>query len=104
MQLTTNYTTIRNHRKTTYINLPCGFDIETTSAIVDNRKTAFMYVWMLGIGHNTEIIKGNTWDSFKSTCGELTAHFNLSGSGEDGEDRLLPIYVHNLGSVSYTHL
>ena len=86
-----HYTTVRNHRKITYINLPCGFDIETTSAIVDNRKTAFMYVWMLGIGHNTEIIKGNTWDSFKSTCGELTEKFQL------GEDRLLPIYVHNLG-------
>lgn len=91
MQLAVDYTTIKNHRKITYINLPCGFDIETTSAIVDNRKTAFMYVWMLGIGHNTGIIKGNTWESFKSTCAELTEHFQL------GEDRLLPIYVHNLG-------
>ena len=42
---------IKTNKKIEYINLPCGFDIETTSYKVDDVKTAFMYVWMFGIDH-----------------------------------------------------
>lgn len=83
---------IVKHKKVEYINLPCGFDIETTSTHAgdEERKAAFMYVWMLGIDHDTPIIYGRTWEEFVYATYMLQGVFDLS------TDRRLAIYVHNL--------
>ena len=64
---------IKTNKKIEYINLPAGFDIETTSYKVDEVKTAFMYVWMFGIGHNQPVYYGRTWEEFLEVCEELQA-------------------------------
>ena len=69
-------------------NVPCAFDIETTSIIVNDSKTAFMYVWMFGI--NGISIYGRTWDTFLSLVGKLVDRLGLN------EYRRLVCYVHNL--------
>lgn len=86
----TEFPVVKSNKKIAYINIPCGFDIETTSAKVQGEKVAFMYVWMLGIGHDTPIIYGRTWSEFVETCDQLTAKHELS------KDKRLVIYVHNL--------
>lgn len=82
---------IKTNKKIEYINLPAGFDIETTSYKVDEVKTAFMYVWMFGIGHNQPVYYGRTWEEFLEVCEELQARLDLS------ENKRLVVYVHNLG-------
>ena len=81
---------IKTNKKIEYINLPCGFDIETTSYKVDDVKTAFMYVWMFGIDHGKGVYYGRTWEEFLEVCEELQSRFNLS------ENKRLVVYVHNL--------
>lgn len=80
-------------KKVDYINLACAFDIETTSTtnILTGEKVAFMYVWMLGIGHNQPVTYGRTWAEFKTKCKELQEEYGLD------ESRRLVVYVHNLG-------
>ncbi|MFW3387866.1 UNVERIFIED_CONTAM: hypothetical protein RF648_17845, partial [Kocuria sp. CPCC 205274] len=73
-----------------YLNIPCGFDIETTSLTVGGQKVAHMYIWMIGIGHNNGVYYGRTWEELKDVCDRLITHFDL----HDG--RRLVIYVHNL--------
>lgn len=85
------YETIRNNKKIEYINLPCGFDIETTSYKDGETKAAFMYIWALGIGHDKPVFYGRTWDEFLDVCELLQQQFELY------EDRRLVVYVHNLG-------
>lgn len=80
-------------KKTTYyINLPCAFDIETTSTMYADQKFAFMYEWTFGLGDNGEggIFYGRTWEQFISVLERLAAYFNLSS------ERILICYVHNL--------
>ena len=82
---------IKTNKKIEYINLPAGFDVETTSYKVDEVKTAFIYVWMFGIGHNQPVYYGRTWEEFLEVCEELQARLDLS------ENKRLVVYVHNLG-------
>lgn len=86
-----DYTTIRTRRKVDYINLPCGFDIETTSTMVGEDKVAFMYVWMLGIGDGSPVIYGNTWEEAIAAFDLITTKLELS------ESKRIVFYVHNLG-------
>ena len=76
-----------------YFNIPCSFDIETTSFMtkVDGKdeKAATMYIWQLGL--NGTVIYGRTWDEFLSTIDTLVDYLKLSSK------RRLIIYVHNLG-------
>lgn len=76
------------YRKKQYFNIPCAFDIETTSTYLNGQKVAFMYVWVLNI-NGTSII-GRTWDEFEF-CLE-TIHKKLYTNPE----RIFIIYVHNL--------
>lgn len=69
-------------------NVPCAFDIETTSFYEEGKKRAVMYIWMLGI--NGLCMTGRTWDEFISVCAGLTDRLGL------GDCRQLWIYVHNL--------
>lgn len=98
-----------------YYNIPCTFDIETTSCyknLKDNIieradtiayrkekqglnfdeknyiKLSFMYIWMLSI--NDVIIIGRTWDEFHITVNEIVKKFKLNNN------KRLIWYVHNL--------
>lgn len=94
---------------TYYYNVPCAFDIETTSFYRDEQGAAFgykdakeiekrtksklekcsvMYVWQFGI--NGRVIIGRTWEEFLTMCAQISQVLELS------EKRILVIYVHNL--------
>lgn len=82
-----------SNKKTKYFNIPCSFDIETSSFFRstgngEQEKTAIMYEWTLGI--YGAVIVGREWDEllsvFETLCNEL---------GLTNEKRLI-VYVHNL--------
>lgn len=82
---------IKTNKKVTYLNIESAFDIETTSYINNGEKSAFMYIWMFGLGLGKEIFYGRTWEEFLDLCERLQNYFGLN------ENRRLVIYVHNLG-------
>lgn len=83
------YPLTKRYNKRDVYNIPCSFDIETTSFIDDrNKKAAIMYVWQFGI--NGWVIYGRTWEEFFQFLQDLRDFLELS------ENRLLYIYVHNL--------
>lgn len=71
--------------KKDYYDIPCAFDIETSSWYEDGEKRACMYIWQFGI--NGYCIIGRTWDEFKELINTLQKEFN---------EHTLIIYVHNL--------
>ncbi|MBO5811298.1 MAG: hypothetical protein J6R32_10810 [Bacteroidales bacterium] len=91
-----------NHKsKIQYFNIPCSFDIETTSFFeeVPNPKTrsriktlkekrACMYIWQMSI-NGTEIF-GRTWSQFHIFLGTLKTYLGLN------YNRRIIFYVHNL--------
>lgn len=77
-----------NYKREYYYSIPCAFDIETTSTIINDEKCAFMYIWMLGI--NGYCVIGRTWDDFIWCLNRLSDYLGL------GDNVFLPIYVHNL--------
>ena len=103
---------IKSNQKINYLNVACGFDIESTSFyyndnLKDTRvkqpmikngkhlepddsyyKAGLMYAYVFGI--NGKYIRGRTWDEFISQIKQLHEHYatNL-------ENRII-IYVHNL--------
>lgn len=76
------------YRKKRYYNIPCSFDIETTSTYLDGEKVAFMYIWVLNI-NGTSII-GRTWEEFEHCMNMI--HKKL----RTNLNRIFVIYVHNL--------
>lgn len=86
-----NITTIKTNKKIEYLNIESAFDIETTSVKIQDEKSAFMYIWMFGIGYGNDVFYGRTWEQFIELCQLLQQTFNLS------KDKRLIIYVHNLG-------
>ena len=79
----------RTNKKIEYLSIESAFDIETTSAMVQGKKSAFMYIWMFGIGHGQPVYYGRTWDEFINLCKLLQRVYNLS------ENRRLVVYIHN---------
>lgn len=80
---------IKSTKKTEYYNLPCSFDIETSSFYdADDEKTAIMYEWTFGI--NGLVLIGRNWNDFLKLCEEIIKFCSLN------ENRHLIIYVHNL--------
>ena len=100
--------------KPRYFNVPCAFDIETTSfskrlengkVIIEtgadlvkygrfdrpgNReKIAIMYVWTFGIFG--AVIMGRTWDEYRRMINYITTTLKLN------ENKRLLVYCHNLG-------
>lgn len=75
------------------MNEPISFDIETTSTYIgsgkEQKKIAFMYVWMLDIFDCTII--GRTWQEFVSVLDTICIHYKL----QDIKRRAI-IYIHNL--------
>lgn len=75
-------------RKVRYYNVPCSFDIETTSFYDDDEKVGLMYVWQFGI--DGRVFIGRTWDEFINLLERLKGAFDVNI-----ENRLV-VYVHNL--------
>ena len=82
---------VKNSKQIEFYNIECGFDIETTSIKINGLKSAFMYVWQIGIGFGNDVFYGRTWDEFVDCMELLSIHLDLS------ETKRLVIYVHNLG-------
>lgn len=79
--------------KVKYFNVPCSFDIETTSFRStgkdgEEEKTAIMYEWTFGI--YGLVIIGRTWNEFTTMLDTLSEALNLD------EHKRLCCYVHNL--------
>lgn len=101
---------IGNNKGLYYFNIPCSFDIETTSFYIDENdnpidyktkmerkqidpnynpeKRAIMYVWQFGI--NGRVIVGRTWIEFFTMLEKISNVLKLD------EKRRLMVYVHNL--------
>jgi hypothetical protein len=71
-----------------YYNIPCSFDIETTSYTYKGEKCSFMYIWQFAI--NDFIFYGRSWDDF------LKALNIISDLLDTSDKKRLVIYVHNL--------
>lgn len=100
-----------NNKGVYYYNIPCAFDIETTSFFIDDNnqpityaeknnraekiknynpeKRAIMYVWQLSI--NGYVIIGRTWAEFSTVINKMSEILGLN------DKKILRIYVHNLG-------
>lgn len=79
-----------NRRGVQYLNIPASFDIETTSAIIGEKKCATMYIWQFGI--NGSVIYGRHWEEFEIFIEKVSEFFVLHYIS-----RILIVYVHNLG-------
>ena len=71
-----------------YINLPSAFDTESTSAIVDGKKQAWLWCWQIGI--NGWVYIGRTIEELNDAIIKIVNHFNLH------EHRKMLFFVHNL--------
>lgn len=75
-------------RSVRYYNIPCSFDIETTSFFQQSEKVAIMYIWMFCIcGY---CVVGRTWDEF------VSLNIRLAELLDTNKHKRLLIYVHNL--------
>lgn len=72
-----------------YYNIPCAFDIETSSFYEGDEKRAIMYIWQFAIGQEI-VIYGRTWDEFIEFTNMLVEICGLS------DECFLCVYVHNL--------
>lgn len=79
---------IRTNKQVRYYNLACSFDIETTSYMQDDEKTAFMYIWMFQVENLA--VYGRTWQEYQNFMFRLSNRYHLNA------DKRLIIYVHNL--------
>lgn len=86
---------IRTRKKISYYNLPCSFDIETSSFYKQSKrldeieKQAIMYEWTISL--NGYVFIGRTYE-------ELLTFFNkLENELKLRTDKRIIIYVHNLG-------
>lgn len=59
-----------------YLELYCGFDIETTN--IPEEKLAFMYIWQFAI--NDLVIIGHSWEEFTSLLERLQRIYTLRDS------------------------
>lgn len=111
LEISVNHTmTVGNNKGIYYYNIPCSFDIETTSFYVDENgnnidyaekmkrkqidpmynpeKRAIMYVWQFGINGN--VIMGRTWEEFFTMLDRIAEVLRLN------EKLRLMVFVHNL--------
>lgn len=83
----------KKNGKITYYNIPCSFDIETSSfydysTMPGGEKRAIMYVWALDL--DGKIIVGRTWEEFIKCCEILAKNLKLHA-----KSRRIIIYIHN---------
>ena len=82
-------------RHKSYYNIPCTFDIESTTVENTAKSTpdkkaymGFMYIWQFCI--EDKVVMGRTWEEFDTLLTRLHQAFSLN------DDKLLVIYVHYL--------
>ena len=84
---------IKTIKDVEYYNIPCSFDIETSSfyenEVQNLDKRAIMYEWTLCLAGLTII--GREWEEFLETIEKISDFFNLY------EKTRLIIYIHNEG-------
>ena len=81
----------KRKQKIEYYNIPCAFDIETSSFYDEHgEKAGCMYIWMFSI--DDHIIIGRTWDEFIMLLDKLHDKLSLHNNY-----RRLVCFVHNLG-------
>lgn len=100
--------TVANNKGEKVYNIPCSFDIETSSFYRDEKGTTYnyeqvkrinqkqrklekcscMYVWQFGI--NGKVFIGRTWNEFLHLVELLSTHLQL------GKNQRLICYIHNL--------
>lgn len=80
----------KRKQKIEYYNIPCCFDIETSSFYDRGEKAGCMYIWMFSI--DDRIIIGRTWDEFIMLLDKLHDKLSLHNNY-----RRLICYVQNLG-------
>ena len=81
---------ICRHSNVEYYNIPCAFDIETSSFYDSNgKKVAIMYEWTFGI--NGLVIIGRTWNQFILMIKALSHYL------ETNVKKRLVCYIHNAG-------
>ena len=79
---------VKKSQKLKYANIPCVFDIETSSFYKDDEKQATMYAWVFGM--NGKCVRGRTWREFLDTLDRVIQRYDINL-----EKRLI-VYVHNL--------
>ena len=79
---------IKTNKGYSYRDTVTSFDIETTSAIINDEKVAFMYIWQFAV--ENVVVYGRTWEQFQDFINQLHDIFNLTKN-----DRLL-CYIHNM--------
>lgn len=78
----------KNNKSGYYVyDIPCAFDIETSSFYRNGEKQVIMYIWQFAFNGN--VIIGRTWEQFIELLQALQKAFNLS------EDLQLYVYIHN---------
>lgn len=81
-----------SNTKVKYFNVPCSFDIETTSFFRStgkyNEKVGIMYEWTFGL--YGLVVVGRTWQEFVDMLHALSDELNLNAN------KRLCVYVHNL--------
>lgn len=86
------FKTITNNKKIKYYNIPCSFDIETTSYEFNQLDTVYkvgiMYLWSFAI--YDICIYGRTWDGFLLLLDRLIEFLEIN------LDKRLIIFCHNL--------
>lgn len=84
-----DYKFVKNNKKIEYLNVPCAFDIESTSFTNEfGEKCACMYCFVFGI--NGKIIVGRTWDEALKYINDFAREYCAD------DDHRIIIYVHNL--------
>ncbi len=82
--------TTKRKQKIEYYNIPCCFDIETSSFYDHGNKAGCMYIWMFSI--DDHIIIGRSWDEFLLLLKLLQEKLSLHN-----KFRRLVCYIQNLG-------
>lgn len=81
---------VNNEDKTTFLNMACTFDIETTSFKVGENKCATMYLWQFAITSKCACY-GRKWGEFIEFLNMLENYYRLN------KKRKMIIYIHNAG-------
>lgn len=83
------------HVKKCYMDMIATFDIESTSAYVHYKKTAYMYVWQFSL--SGLVILGRTWDQFETLLDAIKERLGVEPCFPESRHpgKMLPIYIHN---------
>lgn len=90
---TAEFEKVKTNKKVSYYNIPCSFDIESSSFYKPNQlgedeKVAIMYEWTFAIYGYVTV--GRTWEEFMKFYDSIVDILNIN------MDNRLIVYVHNL--------